>query len=44
MTPPTPSGPPSTPASGPVRREQIVALLDELRVLALAREFLMDAA
>lgn len=33
----------STPASGPLRREQIDALLEELRDPALARQFLMDA-
>jgi hypothetical protein len=31
------------PASGPLRREQIDALLEELRDPALARQFLMDA-
>jgi hypothetical protein len=43
MTLSTPSRPPSTPASGPLRREQIDALLEELRDPALARQFLMDA-
>jgi hypothetical protein len=43
MTLSTPSRPPSSPASGPLRREQIDALLDELRDPALARQFLMDA-
>jgi hypothetical protein len=33
----------STPASGRLRREQIDALLEELRDPALARQFLMDA-
>ena len=33
----------ATPASGPLRREQIDALLEELRDPALARQFLMDA-
>jgi hypothetical protein len=43
MTLSTPSRPPSSPASGPLRREQIDALLEELRDPALARQFLMDA-
>ncbi len=43
MTLSTPSRPPSSPASGPLRREQIDALLKELRDPALARQFLMDA-
>jgi len=43
MTLSTPSRPPSTPASGPLRREQIDALLEELRDPAQARQFLMDA-
>ena len=43
MTLSTPSRPFSSPASGPLRREQIDALLDELRDPALARQFLMDA-
>jgi len=43
MTLSTPSRPPSTPASGQLRREQIDALLEELRDPALARQFLMDA-
>lgn len=43
MTLSTPSRPPFTPASGPLRREQIDALLEELRDPALARQFLMDA-
>jgi hypothetical protein len=33
----------ATPASGPLRRDQIDALLEELRDPALARQFLMDA-
>jgi hypothetical protein len=33
----------ATPASGQLRREQIDALLEELRDPALARQFLMDA-
>ena len=44
MTLSTPSRPPSTPASGPLRREQIDAPLEELRDPAMARQFLMDAA
>ena len=43
MTLSTPSRPPSSPASGPLRREQIDALLNELRDPTLARQFLMDA-
>ncbi len=43
MTLSIPSRPPSTPDSGPLRREQIDALLEELRDPALARQFLMDA-
>ena len=43
MTLSSPSRPPSTPASGPLRREQIDALLEKLRDPALARQFLMDA-
>jgi hypothetical protein len=43
MTLSTPRKPLSTPASGPLRREQIDALLDELRDPAKARQFLMDA-
>ena len=43
MTLSTPSRPSSSPASGPLRREQIDALLDELRDPALARQFLMEA-
>lgn len=43
MTLSIPSRPPSSPASGPLRREQIDALLEELRDPALARQFLMDA-
>jgi hypothetical protein len=43
MTLSTPSRPPSTRASGPLPREQIDALLEELRDHALARQFLMDA-
>lgn len=43
MTLSTPSRPASSPASGPLRREQIDALLEELRDPALARQFLMDA-
>jgi hypothetical protein len=42
MTLSTPSRPPSTPASGQLRREQIDALLEELRDPALARQFLAD--
>ena len=40
MTLSSPSRPPSTPASGPLRREQIDALLEKLRDPALARQFL----
>jgi len=43
MTLSTPRRPPSTPASGQLRREQIDALLEELRDPAKARQFLMDA-
>ena len=43
MTLSTPSRPPSTPASGQLRRECIDALMEELRDPALARQFLMDA-
>jgi hypothetical protein len=43
MTLSTPSRPASSSASGPLRREQIDALLDELRDPALARQFLMEA-
>jgi hypothetical protein len=37
------AGADTTPASRPLRREQIDALLEELRDPALARQFLMDA-